>query len=211
MIKNIIYFFCSLLLFFVGIILYGIILNTGNITLVEAKKQKNIDEINEVRLVIDRKNYKLHLYSNNILIKTYKVVFGIKGKSNKFSNYNFSTPIGDYNICEIVKDHKYEIFLKINYPNHQDLSEAYKNNDITKNEYEKYNKILNDGNCNANSEIFNKEIGIQGIGKYDFIFRNLPFVFNWTNGSAAVSNSEIKELAEVVKIGTPVIIKYEKD
>jgi hypothetical protein len=50
-------------------------------------------------------------------------------------------------------------------------------------------------------------IGIQGIGEYNAIFKNLPFVFNWTDGSIAVSNEDIDEIYSVVKRGTKVVIK----
>jgi hypothetical protein len=49
-------------------------------------------------------------------------------------------------------------------------------------------------------------IGIHGIGKLNFLFKNLPFVFNWTDGSIAISNEEIDELCGVIKKGTKVTI-----
>ncbi len=54
--------------------------------------------------------------------------------------------------------------------------------------------------CPYENTILGGEIGIQGIGEYNLIFKNLPFVFNWTNGSAAISNESIDELLSVVDI-----------
>ena len=51
------------------------------------------------------------------------------------------------------------------------------------------------------------EIGIHGIGRLNYIFKNLPFVYNWTNGSIAMSDEDIDELYSVVKLGTKVVIK----
>ncbi len=44
-------------------------------------------------------------------------------------------------------------------------------------------------------------IGIHGIGRLNFIFKNLPFIYNWTDGSIAVSNENIDEIYSVAKKG----------
>jgi len=51
------------------------------------------------------------------------------------------------------------------------------------------------------------DIGIHGIGRLNFFFKNLPFVFNWTDGSIALSNENIDELISVVKVGTKIVIR----
>jgi hypothetical protein len=50
-------------------------------------------------------------------------------------------------------------------------------------------------------------LGLHGIGKFNFIIKNLPFVFNWTNGSIALSDEDIDEIFSIVKVGTKVVIK----
>ena len=40
-----------------------------------------------------------------------------------------------------------------------------------------------------------------------YIFKNLPFVFNWTNGSIAMSDENIDEIHSVIREGTEVVIK----
>ena len=62
--------------------------------------------------------------------------------------------------------------------------------------------------CPPKETKLGSDIGIHGIGTYNIIFKNLPFAFNWTNGSIAVSNENADELYSVVKIGTPVKITY---
>ena len=53
MIRNIIYFSGSIILFFAGVILYGIILNIREDTLQEAMAEKGISELSDVSLVVD--------------------------------------------------------------------------------------------------------------------------------------------------------------
>lgn len=50
-------------------------------------------------------------------------------------------------------------------------------------------------------------IGIHGIGRLNPIFKNLPFVYNWTDGSIAISNESLDELLSVINTGTQVVIK----
>lgn len=208
MIRNIIYFIISILLFFCATILYGIILNGTEVTLDEALIQKGIVQFGKVSIVVDRRNYKLNLYSDSTLVKSYKVVFGKhSGRRNKMLT-DFNTPIGKYIICEKNSFNKYHKMLKINYPNENDLAEMLRLKTISKNEYSLIMESKNQFGCVENKLFQNGEIGIHGTGEYNFIFTNLPFAFNWTNGSVAVSNENIDELFSVVNVGTPVNIKY---
>jgi len=36
----------------------------------------------------------------------------------------------------------------------------------------------------------------------------LPFPFNWTNGSIAITNEDIDEISKFIKIGSPVKIVF---
>ena len=65
---------------------------------------------------------------------------------------------------------------------------------------------VNKKECSPAETSLSANIGIHGMGKYNFIFKNLPFIFNWTNGSIAVSDESIDELYPLVKIGTKVTI-----
>ena len=189
-------------------ICYGIILNLREISLQEAIKEKGIDKIEDVRLIVDRRNYRIELYFGNTLIKTYKAVFGKNYNTIKTSDDDLVTPIGDYKICAIDTTSKYHKFLKLNYPNDKDAGEALKQGYINQHEFELIMKAFDKNTCAPKDTRLGSDIGIHGIGEYDFIFRNLPFSFNWTNGSIAVSNRSIDELYSVVKIGTPVRITF---
>lgn len=204
MLRNLALFSLSIILFFIGMILYGIILNSGEISLAEAMGEKNLSQLRNVKLVVSRSNYQMQLYSDKILVKSYKVVFGQGTGNIKTSKFDNVTPRGNYKICRINTNSEYHKKFFLNYPKDTDAAEALKNNVISKNEFD---LITNwKGDCPPSETRLGADIGIHGIGKYDLIFRNLPFVFNWTNGSIAVSNDNIDELYEVVDINTEVLI-----
>ncbi len=168
---------------------------------------KGIKDISNVSLVIDKSSYRIELYSDTTLIKKYKAVFGKNQGNFKRSKNEKVTPIGKFKICDIDTSFIYHKFLKINFPNEQIAAEAMKYGFLNKNEHELIMSTLHDGNCPSSDTRLGGDIGIIGIGEYDFIFRNLPFAFNWTNGSIAISNESIDELFSIVKLGTPVEIR----
>ncbi len=207
MIKNIIYIASSVITFFAGVIIYGMFLNFREPSLKEALLKAQIKTIANPVLVAYRKSYKMELYDGNKFIKSYKVVFGRNNSAIKKYANDLATPIGVYKICNIQSSGRYYKFFHLNYPNSTDATEALRKKIISRAEYLKIVKRLNSGKCPPADTPLGSNIGIIGTGKYNFIFKNLPFVFNWTNGSIALSNEDIDELSSIVKIGTKVIIK----
>lgn len=207
MLRNIIYIMSSIFVFFSGIIVYGIILNLREISLAEAMNEKNINEIVNPVIAVDRRDYTLSLYSDSILVKKYTAVFGRNSGSVKLSKNDFITPSGEYKICRIDTNDVYYKKLYLNYPNIADAAEALKLNLITRSEFLAISNNIKESGCSFEYTVLGSDIGIQGTGEYNLIFKNLPFVFNWTNGSIAISNENIDELMSIVEIGTEVIIK----
>jgi murein L,D-transpeptidase YafK len=142
------------------------------------------------------------------MIKSYKAVYGRNTSRIKKTLDDNVTPIGIYKICMIDSSDLYHKFLQLNYPDLNDVAELYKNGYIGKIEYNDLTETLSQNDCLPEEFNRDKKIGIHGIGEYNLIFKNLPFVFNWTNGSIAVSNENIDELFKVTQIGTTVEIIY---
>ncbi len=189
-----------------GLVLYGMFLNMKQESLDSIMSRKGLKSLDNISILIDRKNYKLELYSENELIKNYKVVFGQNNGNIKTSARDLITPTGKYFVCGIDTVHKYHKFIHINYPNAHDATEALRRGYIGEADCARIIEASEKEICPPGDTPLGSNIGIHGIGKYDYIFRNLPFAFNWTNGSAAVSNRDIDELCSVVKFGTPVTI-----
>lgn len=178
------------------------------VTLSEALTEKGLVKLENTRLVVDKTDYKILLYSNKILVKTYKAVFGKSSGTIKTSVDDNITPVGDYKICSIDTLNKYHKFFHLNYPNERDAAEALKQGYIFDDEFNAIILSAKKNECPPKETKLGSDIGIHGIGTYNIIFKNLPFAFNWTNGSIAVSNENADELYSVVKIGTPVKITY---
>jgi len=205
--RSVIFFTGGIIIFIGGVVLYGVIVNIREIPLSEAMRLKGYSKLNNTSIMIERKNYSLSLYEDTVLIKTWRANFGRNINYPKTHDGDLATPVGEYKICSIDTISKYHKFLRLDYPNLSDASEGLKKGIISQKEYDKLNFEFYYGDCPNTNTGLGGNIGIQGIGEYNNIFKNLPFVFNWTDGSIAVSNESIDELFSVVKKGTKVVIK----
>ena len=185
---------------------YGIILNVRENTLAEEMATLKIDSLRNVSLQVSLSKYRLYLYSDTILVKRYRISAGRDNYAKKEIGDD-GTPVGEYRICSIDSNHKFHMYFRIDYPNLRDIEEAYLEKSIASDEYDMIRRQLLRGECPSKSSILGGDLGIHGIGKLNFMFKNLPFIFNWTNGSIAMSDENIDELARVVKNGTKIIIK----
>jgi murein L,D-transpeptidase YafK len=207
LLKNFIFTIVTITLFLFCVVLYGMILNLRDIPLSESiikSGKKNLENIN---IVIDRKLFSLYLYSDTTLIKKYRVSFGKNLTDKKRTSNDGATPVGVYHICEIIDNHKYHRFFRLNYPNESDAVDALRNSLITQKDFDSILNDLQNGNCPTNKSYLGGFVGIHGIGRFNFFLSNLPFVFNWTDGSIALSDEHIDELYSIITKGTKVVIK----
>lgn len=203
--KKFLLIFASILVFIGGCLVYGLFLNVSQKPLREEMLLKKIAEIDKPVILIDRRKYVLKLNQDTTTVKEYRVVFGMNSNP-KTESSDRSTPIGEYKTTRTDSFHTYYKMIYIDYPNDQDIAKAYRHNVIDKQTYESLRFSYFYKNNPIPSTPLGGNVGIHGIGKLNYLFKNLPFVFNWTDGSIAMSNEDLDELLSVVKPGTPVII-----
>ena len=206
-VRNIIYLSLAIIVFFFGVLIYGIVLHLRDVPLSEAMLTNGFSSIDNPNIIVDRQNYTLGLYEDGILIKNYRVSFGKSVHTPKTRADDQATPVGVYKICDIQTNHKYHKFFQINYPNLENGMNALNKGWISQKEFNELKFQFYYEGCTKYNNVLGGNIGIQGIGEYNYIFKNLPFVFNWTDGSIAMSNENIDELYSVIKEGTEVVIK----
>lgn len=207
LLRNIIFTIGAMALFISGVIVYGIILNLREVPLSEAMAQKGFRNLSDVNLVVDRKTYTINIYEDTVFIKSYRVSLGRNLFDKKKLSDDGATPIGTYKICSINSHETYYKFLKLNYPNLEDASEALRKSLITQKQFNQIKFEYYYEECVSSNTVLGGNIGIHGIGRLNSIFKNLPFVYNWTDGSIALSNESLDEILSVIKTGTQVVIK----
>lgn len=142
-------------------------------------KSVSIDKIE----VIKHKR-KLDLISNNHIIKSYKISLGRVPKGHKEYEGDKKTPEGLYVINDKNPNSGYHKNLGISYPNELDKKHA-----------ESIGK-----SPGGLIKIHGIKNGFGWIGRFHLLF-------DWTLGCIAMTDREIDELYENVKIGTPIEIK----
>ncbi|MHB8578485.1 MAG: L,D-transpeptidase family protein [Ignavibacteriaceae bacterium] len=207
MLRSIILFSGGIVLFVAGVIVYGIIIHMREVPLSVDIARKGFTKINDPIIVVVRSSYSLNLYNDTVLVKSYMANFGRNVSTPKNKTGDLATPVGNYEICEIDTNDKYYKFFKINYPNIYDATEALRKGLISQEEFDKIKYDYYSGICPDPNTELGGNMGIHGIGRLDFLFKYLPFVYNWTDGSIAISNENMDELYSVVKKGTKVVIK----
>lgn len=206
MIKTLTLYIGGVIVFLLGMIAYGIFLDLRKSSLDELLIERKIAKIEKPKLVINRIDYKLHLYIDTILIKTYNIALGGNPKYSKQTREDRYTPVGDYFICSKKNTTGLGKVLILNYPSLEDAVRGLRDGLISEKEFQLIQESYYKKECPPMDTKLGGYVKIHGNGKFDFILRNLPFVFNWTDGSIAVNNSEIEELYETCPIGTPVYI-----
>ena len=206
-VRNVIYISLTIILFMAGVIVYGVILNIREVSISKALLEKGFTRLQNPNIIIDRDTYALSLYEDTVLVKSYRVSFGRNIHKIKNKAGDEATPVGEYKICSIDTSHQYHIFFRLNYPNLNDAAEALRKGWITQKEFNQIKFEFYYEGCTKYNEALGGDIGIHGIGRLNYIFKNLPFVFNWTNGSIAMSDENMNELYSIVKVGTKVVVK----
>lgn len=132
-------------------------------------------------LVVEKSDRTLSIFSNKKKIKEYKIGLGHTPTGKKQFEGDGKTPEGLYFIDAKSAVSKYHKNLNISYPNAEDVKYA-------------------------------KSIGKSAGG--DIKIHGLPNAFNpktyivsdWTLGCIALSNEEIDELYQHIKLGSPILI-----
>ncbi len=136
------------------------------------------------KIIIEKGKRELQVYSNNKLIKTYKISLGRNPVGKKELQGDQKTPEGKYVINDKNPNSGYHKNLGVSYPNEQDIEYAKK-------------KGKEPGG----------QIKIHGIKNGFGWIGRLHRLIDWTAGCIAVTNEEIDELYAIIQIGTPVEIK----
>lgn len=140
----------------------------------------------EVKLVkVEKSVSKMYLMDGEIIVKEYHVAFGGDPKGHKQQEGDERTPEGRYTLDYKKEDSSFYRSMHVSYPNTQDKLNA-KELGVSPGGF-----IMVHGQRN-------------GFGWLSLITQN----FNWTNGCIALSNAEMDEFMALVKVGTPIQIRW---
>jgi murein L,D-transpeptidase YafK len=149
------------------------------------KPFKPLDKSGQIdKIVVIKLKHRLDLFSNNQLVKSYRISIGRGSKGPKVFEGDNKTPEGLYFINDKNANSGYHKNLGISYPNEMDV---------------KRSKSIG-RNPGGLIKIHGMKNGFGWIGRFHLFS-------DWTSGCIAMTDKEIDELYEHINIGTPIEIK----
>ena len=140
----------------------------------------------EVDLVkVTKSTNKMYLLDDDKIIKEYNVAFGENPKGHKEQEGDERTPEGTYTLDYVKEDSSFYRAMHISYPNKADIENAKK-------------KGVSPGGF----------IMVHGQKNNLGLLGSITQNFNWTNGCIALTNKEMDEFLELVKVGTKIQISW---
>ena len=139
--------------------------------------ETKIQKVTEI--VVKKSKRKLYLFNGDQIIRSYKINLGFAPDGHKNFEGDGKTPEGSYKIDRKNANSKYYLSVGISYPNPKDRQFA-----------------------ELKGKLPGGDIFIHGTDKPFRWFQR-----DWTAGCIALSNKEISEIYNLVKIGTPIFIE----
>jgi len=134
---------------------------------------------------VDKSEGKMYLLSGDDIVKEYDVAFGKTPKGHKQQEGDEKTPEGEYTLDYKKEDSSFYRAMHISYPNESDIAKA------------KESRVSPGG-----------FIMIHGQRNWLGWLSPITQRFNWTNGCIALTNSEMDEFMDLVKVGTKISIEW---
>ena len=136
------------------------------------------------RVVVSKAERKLQLLRNGEVLRTYKVVLGLRPEGHKEYEGDFRTPEGLYHLSRRNPNSEYFLSIQIDYPNDRDIARARRQG-------------VRPGGA----------IMIHGQPNVPRKPRDYYTNVDWTEGCIAVSNSDMVEIWLMTPLDTPIEIR----
>lgn len=154
--------------------------------------------LKDPRIVVTKSQRRLELYSDGVVVRTYKVGLGLSPVEDKERQGDRRTPEGEFYI--FVKNDKSAFYLSlgISYPNVEDAERGLRQKLITPGQRDAIVRAISRKKTPPQNTRLGGDIYIHGNGAGS----------DWTWGCVALENEDIKELFDAVPVGTQVTIRH---
>jgi murein L,D-transpeptidase YafK len=153
--------------------------------------------LKEPRIVVMKARRQLDLYSDGVIVRTYKVGLGLSPVADKERQGDRRTPEGEFYIFTKNNKSAFYLSLGLSYPNIEDAERGLRDGLITRAQHDSIVKAIRNKRTPPQNTPLGGDIYIHGNGASS----------DWTWGCVALENEDIKELFDAVSVGVPVTIK----
>ena len=149
------------------------------------------------RIIVKKAQRKLFLYSDDKLVRTYRIGLGLSPVGDKVRQGDRRTPEWDFYIFTKNDKSAFYLSLGVSYPNATHAERGLRDGLITNAQYNTIMQALDSHKTPPQNTKLGGDIYIHGNGASS----------DWTWGCVALENDDIRELFNSVNVGTPVTIK----
>ncbi len=129
---------------------------------------------------------------------------GRNGVSTERTVRDRTTPLGSYRVRRINPESRFRLYFGFDYPNLEQAQSAFRSGRISYDQLKSSRRAHYLEKEPPSNTPLGGQIGIHGIGNGD---AGIHEDFDWTDGCIAVTNAEIDELAQWLRLGTRVEVR----
>lgn len=156
-------------------------------------------------LLVETDQRRLHVYQGDIpVMEVSQVALGRGGAAADRLRGDRRTPKGEFRIAWVNTESQYHIFLGLDYPTFQHARRAYAAGRISLDEFLAVADAVRNRRLPPQSTQLGGHIGLHGLGAAD---PDIHRIANWTQGCIAMTDHEIEQLAQLVGVGTRVVVR----
>lgn len=159
----------------------------------------------DLLIVVDKSDHLLSLVSNGRVLRSYHVELGDGGLGDKQISGDHKTPEGTFYVAEksVLNPPDYYLgsrWLRVSYPNIEDAKRGLEQGLINRQTYDSIVKANNNEQIPPRYTALGGGVGIHGGGKPEF-------GSDWTWGCVGLTNKDIEDFYNYIKVGTKIIIR----
>jgi len=159
----------------------------------------------EIWLDVDTAARSLSLMDGDRTIRVIEnISVGRNGVSTDRTVQDRTTPLGSYRVRRINPESRFRIYFGFDYPNLEQAQRAFRAGRISYDQLKSIRRAHYLEQEPPSNTPLGGQIGIHGIGNGD---ARIHEDFDWTDGCIAVTNAEIDELAQWLRLGTRVEVR----
>lgn len=150
------------------------------------------------RIVVLKSKRQLLLYSDNRVVRTYRIGLGFDPVNDKIKEGDGATPEGDFYIFTKNAKSSFHLSLGLSYPNADDAKRGLREGLVTQAQHDQIVKAVRSKIAPPQNTPLGGQIYIHGNGAQR----------DWTRGCVALDDKDVEELFNAVPVGTEVTVQH---